>query len=128
MKDKAINMSKITLPIVTPSLNELLRMHWAEKTRLRKIYEAHLRGSIYGIGMEIVPALKGKKRKAIITSYRPRRIDTDNYIGGLKILIDAMRDVCLIYDDGVKHFELTADQKTDREKPRTEIYIGEVTG
>lgn len=55
-----------------------------------------------------------------------RFFDDDNLAGGLKPLIDAMRDIELIRNDTPRWFRLAAEQKRDRENPRVEIELGEI--
>lgn len=51
-------------------------------------------------------AKEGEKRKVKIRSYRKSLVDKDNLIGGMKPLIDALRDRQLIFDDDDSHLEL----------------------
>ena len=103
-------MAKITIPVITPSLNELLRMNPHVRTRLKKSYMAHIEGAIYDMGMTTNKLKKPKKRRLMIYSFRKREIDRDNCWGGCKILIDEIKELGLIWDDSEKHVDLRVFQ------------------
>ena len=64
----------------------------------------------------------GEKRRITIYSYRKQLCDPDNFMGGLKLLLDAMQEMDLICDDSPKYLDLYAFQ--DIGKPgRTEILL-----
>ena len=65
----------------------------------------------------------GVPKKVKIISYRKRKCDKDNFEGGLKLLIDALKYIGLIFDDSPKWLKLEAQQQIDRNFPRTEIFI-----
>ena len=110
----------IILPVVTPSNNKLLRMHYFSRKKEKEIYQKWLIAA--GVKDLKFKAL-GKKRTVEIHSFRKRRLDPDNLIGGMKLLIDSLCDVGLIWDDSPKYLDLTVIQETERKNPRTEIKI-----
>lgn len=63
------------------------------------------------------------RRKVKVVSYRKRRCDYDNFVGGLKPCIDGLKLNGLIIDDSEKYIDLEPEQKLDRNNIRTEIFI-----
>lgn len=112
---------RIILPFVTLSENRLLRMHWAARKAKQQEYLAYL--TVAGAYDRRFFAGEKEKRTVEIYSYRKRRIDPDNLIGGMKPLIDCLRKMKLIWDDSPKYLDLTVVQETDGKDPRTEIVI-----
>jgi Holliday junction resolvase RusA-like endonuclease len=115
---------KIILPFVTPSVNKLLRMHYFARKREQDKYKKWLAAA--GAVDRRFNAEK-EKRHVEIHSFRKRRIDLDNLIGGMKLLIDALCDVGLLWDDSPRYLDLTVIQETDGKNPRTEVSIFEET-
>jgi Holliday junction resolvase RusA-like endonuclease len=59
--------------------------------------------------------------------WKTRSLDEDNAMGSLKIMIDAMRDIGLIYRDSPKWLEVKKPvQMIDHEDPRVEIQLEEI--
>ena len=119
-------MAKITIPVVTPSLNELLNMNRHARTRLKKSYMAHIEGAVYDMKMTVNKLKRPKRRRLRIWSFRKRLLDPDNFIGGTKPLTDALKELGLIWDDSTKYISLGAEQFIDGYDPRTEIFIEEI--
>ena len=111
---------KITLPIVTMSNNELIRMHFRTRMKMKETYMWEL----IAVGAND-PKYKvefGERRRVTIISYRKQLCDADNFTGGLKLLIDSLLELDLICDDSPKYMELVALQEI--KKPyQTEITI-----
>ena len=110
----------IVLPLVTPSNNRLLRMHYFAR---KKQKETCLKWLIAAGAKDLRFQALEEKRVVEIHSFRKRRLDPDNLIGGMKLLIDSLCDVGLIWDDSPKYLDLTVIQETERKNPRTEIKI-----
>ena len=96
---------KITIPGLSPSRNETdkwtaKRQFW-QKRKLKEIYGWLIFKDLNSqrIDLENIQVTAPVKRKVIFTSYRSRRLDSDNLSGGLKYLRDTLKDVRLIYDD-----------------------------
>ena len=119
-------MAKITIPVITPSLNELLKMHYHDKTKLKGSHKAHVRGSIHDMGMKITRMRKPRKRSMEIRCFRAKLLDVDNLIGGTKLLTDAIKEVGLIWDDSPEYIDSRVTQLKDKYDPRTEIFIEEI--
>jgi hypothetical protein len=109
--------------LVTDSLNRDLRAHWAVKRRRSETWAATLLG-LYGRG-------RAARRQArlTITSYRRRQIaDHDNFVGGLKPLIDVLvRLGWLVDDSGAWLVHGAHRQEHDWESPRTKVEIAYLT-
>ena len=127
MKDVAEGMeeTKITIKTLTPSLNKLLRMHWAERKKLKDDLAWEVFAELQKQNPEYEVILLPQKAKLEITSYRKSFLDKDNFIGGLKLLIDAIKELRIIYDDSPEFLTLKATQKIEkkRKNQRTEITI-----
>lgn len=113
---------KIELPIVTNSPNRLLRMHWSERYKLQKDY-----GYLLNAAIEDKHRIKNmyERRRVEIYSYRKQLLDNDNLYGSVKILLDAIQEAGLIWDDNLEYLSLSVSQEVDRKNPRTEIVIKE---
>ena len=101
------NVYRIALPIKIKSRNKLDRQHWAEKRRNKKTYALLIRNQMR---LRKVPKAKEEKHTLIITSYRKRKLDPDNLVGGCKQLIDALVDEDFIFDDSAKYIDLQVEQ------------------
>lgn len=64
-----------------------------------------------------------ERRYAAITSFRKQLLDPDNLVGGAKLLVDALVDQRLLFDDSKKYTEIIYSQEIDTKDPRTEIKI-----
>jgi hypothetical protein len=91
----------ITLPYQIPSRNQIDKMHWAKKTRLRQSWELLVRNQM--ALNKIKPCQSGDVFDITVISYRHRRIDPDNLIGGAKQLLDALSRESFIWDDSFKY-------------------------
>lgn len=87
MKD----MIEITIPFMVPSLNELLRKHWAIRRDIKKKW--FLMILAYGGKPKYRPS-ELDKFKVTITRYGPRLLDFDNLAGGGKIILDELKCFC----------------------------------
>ena len=95
----------------TPSLNQL-NGRWS-KLNWKKKYAKQLRGYKYETGQ--VTTIK-------IRRFGKRILDIDNYIGGCKPLIDAIKEEGIIKDDSPKYCNISfLSQEIDLKNPRTEI-------
>ena len=106
-----------------PSLNKLLRTHWAKRRQLKNSYkrEIWVQGGIHDIFN-----VKKKKQAISIIVYQPfRRFDEDNLVGATKLLVDALRETGFIYRDSPKWLKREVRQEIDRKNPRVEITVEE---
>ena len=102
---------KFTLYGEPPSMNKLERMHWAVKKKLRARYGYGLMAGIRELDPKPAPGSYDPPRMvAVFTVYRNRMLDEDNAYGGLKPMIDALRDVKLIRNDSTRWFRMVVHQ------------------
>ncbi|MFA5377884.1 MAG: hypothetical protein WC455_19195 [Dehalococcoidia bacterium] len=119
----------ITLYTLTPSNNQLLSMHWGARRDLRKRFRGELYYLLHRAGWE-QPAKSEdvpKMRLTVQIFRSPRRFDSDNSTGGLKPMIDALRDIRAIRNDSPVWLELvTHAEQLAHDRPRVEITLEEV--
>ena len=102
----------ITLPIKVESRNKLDRQHWAVKRKAKQQYQLFIRNQMRLKKVE----LAAKKKYSIeIISYRKKKLDYDNLIGGCKHLIDALIEEQFIFDDSPEYIDLKVEQYTAKE-------------
>jgi len=120
---------KITIPGLSPSRNETdkwtaKRQFWRKK-ELKETYKWQIFADLNsrGIDLENIQVTAPVKRKVIFTSFRSRRLDSDNLSGGLKYLRDTLKDVRLIYDDSPRWLKAEYRQEIDSKNHRVEVEI-----
>jgi len=115
----------VTIKTLTPSLNKLLRMHFQERKRLKEKLGWEVYAELNEVNPNYEVCIIPQKSCLIITSYRKSFLDKDNFIGGLKLLVDAIKELRLIYDDSPEYLTLKAEQRIEkkRKNQRTEISI-----
>jgi len=94
-------MDTIMLDLKSKSRNEIDKMHWAVKRRLKKEYCLLIRNQMKL--NSIKKANDSDVFQLYITCYRKRKLDYDNMVGGLKQFIDALWYEGFIFDDDEKH-------------------------
>lgn len=115
-----VEIVKIILPLVTMTNNELIRMHFRTRMKMKESYMWQL--TAIGANDPKYKAEFGERRRITVISYRKRLCDADNFYGGLKLLIDSLLEIDLICDDSPKYMELVALQEV--KKPyQTEVEI-----
>lgn len=112
---------RIVIPIATPSLNELLGMHFGARLRLSK--KIHIMVALCGHGIPKATS----KRHLTIERHGKRQLDKDNLYGGAKLLIDVLKKRGMITDDSPEHVELEVTQVklSKGEHPYTVVILGE---
>ncbi len=108
----------IEIPRVPPSLNDLrgrkyrnyhdykrLRELWA--TELAVKFTATERHRLFE--QSITRVADGKRIGVHILARRKRLLDSDNLVGGVKPVLDAMKEF-LIFDDSPKYIDLVVEQ------------------
>ena len=114
----------IKIPVVTPSLNEVRRQHWAQVARRKAEMGWVLLGAISK--GPAIPRASGA-RKLIIERHGKRDLDLDNLAGGAKSLIDCIKERGLIVDDAPVSCELIFRQVlVGSETPHTIIYLEDI--
>lgn len=105
---------KLTIPDVPPSLNKVLRMHWAAKRKLKKHWTEIFYAELFSKPADF----SRKKRTVKITLHHSRFYDKDNAYGAVKPLVDVLTDHSVIVDDSAEWLELTVEQAKVPHKQR----------
>lgn len=113
-------MIEIVIPEPTRSLNELQRMHWAQRKRLRQMYEHEIMAQVAW-----ADRIKRNQFKVVtIERYGMRRLDHDNFVGGCKPLVDALTRTAMIWDDAPDFVAVEYIQKLAKKKDtRTRVVV-----
>lgn len=100
-------MIELDIDEVVPSVNRLMRMHWAQRRKLQKKWHWLIWLEFYRRGAPKVP----KGRLAVhITRYSFHVLDDDNLHGAAKVVLDALKTVKILTDDSPAYIALTCDQ------------------
>ena len=115
-------MLKLELPMKILSRNVLDRQHWAVKRKEKQHWCLLVRNQMR---LNKVRFTEEKEKHSIeIISYRSRKLDYDNLVGGCKYLIDALIDEKMIYDDAPDYLDIKISQQIDK-KQRTVVKINQ---
>lgn len=113
-------MIELTIPVPTPSLNRTHGSHWSHYTKVRKAW----REEVWAASVNAKCGRPQYPRSSLtIERYGKRMLDPDNFSGGLKAVIDALKLAGLILDDSTQHITLTATQHVGPPPYRTVIRI-----
>ena len=108
----------------TPSPNELNRMHWVERRRLKESFGWLLVSALNK--MPKIPKATGP-RHLVIERHGRKALDEDNLAGGAKGLIDCIKEQKLILDDNPQDCRMEFRQVVSRrDGPHTVIYLEEI--
>ena len=92
----------IEIPMKVHSRNQIDKMHWSRKRKLRQDYQLFVRSQMSK--KRIRKAKDGEFFKLRIIAFRKRAIsDFDNLVGGCKQLIDALSNELFIWDDSTEY-------------------------
>ena len=115
---------KIVVEMPTPSPNELNRMHWAERRRLKETFGWLLASALNKLPK--IPKATGPRR-LVIERHGRKALDQDNLAGGAKGLIDCIREQRLILDDNPNVCQMEFRQVVERRGgPHTVIFLEDV--
>lgn len=114
-------MITLEIPRATPSMNATHHKHWRVMFRQKQLWKQEVWAARRQLPFDEQQTPPPKRAKVTIERYSARSLDIDNYVGGLKSCIDALKAECLIVDDDAEHLELVAIQY--RGSPRTVIRI-----
>jgi hypothetical protein len=119
---------RLEIPDVPPSLNKVLRMHWAKRKKLMENWILSLAGAAsaserYDLRHSLRP------KEVSITLRHSRAYDTDNAYGACKIVCDAMVKLGYLVDDAGEWLKLTVEQEKCPHKQRhTVIEVSDAQG
>lgn len=108
----------LDIPRATPSLNATRWCHWRVAQREKQLWHQEIRIARLKAGCFSPNPLA--RAKVTIERYG-RSLDVDNFVGGLKAVIDSLKHEHLIADDSAAHLELVPRQFKGR--PRTVITV-----
>jgi hypothetical protein len=109
----------LDIPRSTPSLNATRWKHWRVAYREKQLWRQEINLARIKAGC-IAPVPPGRAR-VTVERYGARSLDPDNFVGGLKSVIDSLRAENLITDDTNDALELVPIQF--KGPPRTIIRI-----
>ena len=96
----------LTIPEPTPSLNAFYHKHWRIEHTAKKRWFNMLSIAAMRAGATVATS----KRRLTVVRYGVRKLDVDNFLGGLKGCIDCLRKLNLLIDDDEDGMELVAHQ------------------
>jgi hypothetical protein len=110
---------------VPPSLNRVLRMHWAVKRKEADKWFAVLHCMPIAERQRLVDASKaGKRVRMTITLHNARQFDKDNSYGAVKVIVDAAKQLGYMRDDSPAYLDLDVQQvKSTRNSKKTIIEL-----
>jgi hypothetical protein len=108
----------LQIPRATPSMNATHHKHWRVMYAQKKLWECEIWAASRLAGVNIFEV--AERAKVTIERFG-RTLDVDNFLGGLKSVIDGLKSNGLIVDDNAEHLELVATQH--KGTPRTVIRI-----
>lgn len=109
----------LSLDQATPSLNEVNKMHWSQRNKMRGQWQWLVRAAVLN---DKVTVVQHQKARVTIERYGPRRLDHDNLVGGAKQLMDSIVREGFVVDDSPEHLLTEYRQHIDR-TPRTIVHI-----
>lgn len=113
MQENSDKQMRLVIQDVPPSLNKVLRMHWAKQGKLHSDWRWQIHSVLPGRYLE--PSVKTRVK---ITLFHSRLYDKDNAFGACKTLVDGLRHWRLIRDDTAEYLDLIVEQKKCPHKQR----------
>lgn len=111
-------MIVLDIPRATPSMNATRWKHWRVAFREKKLWREEIHFARLRAGcFAPVPPIKAR----VTVERYGRALDVDNFVGGLKSVLDSLRQERLITDDTGDCLELIPRQF--RGSPRTVITV-----
>ena len=107
---------RLTIPDVPPSLNKVLRMHWAKKGKLRDSWTMMIKGAL--LPHRTPQGAQKAKMRVIVTFHNARTYDRDNAFGACKVIFDVLRRLNLIFDDRPEWLDAEVRQEVSTRKDK----------
>ena len=107
----------IRVPGCPPSLNKILRMHWATRKKLLEAWSSDLWYSASCLGRSATLSGWARSRARLtvnICLQHNRLFDKDNAYGSVKVVLDAMKSLGFIADDSPEFIDLEVTQEKSR--------------
>lgn len=108
----------LDIPRATPSLNATRYRHWRVAHAEKQLWRTEIRVARLNAGCRDP---KPPQRARVTIERYGCTLDVDNFVGGLKAIIDSLRYEKLICDDNADSLELVPRQFAG--KPRTVITV-----
>jgi hypothetical protein len=101
-----------------PSRNAVDKLHWTKRQKLRERWQWLIRAALLNQRLQVQRFPMAQIR---IERYSPRKLDDDNFVGGAKQLVDALKHLGFIVDDTAKHVRIEYVQLSG--PPATRVWI-----
>ena len=103
---------EITVPIVPPSPNVLLRAHWSKRYEHVRDWKEHIYYRLTNENRKEIRALneEGKILFVRIEQFRIKELDPDNLHGSVKVILDAIVSSNLAFNDSKEKMSYTVEQ------------------
>lgn len=108
------------IPALTPSPNTYNGRHWSAYRRHRKDWGWWVRAAVL---QARCGALLWPRSRIQVTRTSQRRLDPDNAVSSLKVLIDGLRDAEVIVNDTADHVEIAPVRQVIGRPSRTLIEV-----
>lgn len=119
-KGRRVPPTAIDIPVPTPSLNQLQRMHFHALRKLRDRFTVICRAHVTMLNR----ARPYQNRRVTIERRGVRLLDYDNLVGGCKPLVDALCRSGLLWNDSPKYCQITYRQtKVTAAQTRTIVNV-----
>lgn len=93
-------MFTLNIPMPTPSLNAVNKMHWSVRNRLRGEWQWLVKAAVL---QDRIHVSSSEHVNVTIDRYGPRALDNDNFVGGAKQLMDSLVWEGFLIDDTPAH-------------------------
>lgn len=109
-----------------PTLNQIKNMHWGTRRRLKELWQQEVALAAVRAGR---PKFDKTEVQIVLYYDKARRRDQDNLMGSAgKFLLDGLRYAGVIPEDDLETVVLPEIMvKIDRENPRVEIWLKDLT-
>lgn len=109
-----------------PTLNQIKNMHWGTRRRLKELWQQEVAVAAIKAGR---PKFERTKVQIVLFYDIKRKRDQDNLMGSAgKFLLDGLRYAGVIPEDDLETVVLPEIMvKIDRENPRVEIWLKDLT-
>lgn len=109
----------LNIPKASPSLNATTRAHWMVYYRQKKLWERLI--WVAKVEARVFSDPLFERAALTITRYGKRQLDPDNLVGGVKVLVDALKALRIITDDSPDHIWLTVYQHAKADAPESTV-------
>ena len=113
-----------TIPVTTPSLNDILGCHRMVCARAKTVLDWRVQSALNAIPK--IPAATGRRR-LLIVRHGWNKLDRANLVGGVKWLEDCLVRRRLLIDDREQYCDLVVEQVIERRRePFTVVFLEDI--